>query len=60
MKIGAVALAALALMMAGLLLYGVADVHFGAYLAVAGLLIAMGAIVAAHVWAWTHDEEDLG
>jgi hypothetical protein len=57
MKIGAAALAGIVLIMVGLLLYGVADLEFGGWLAVAGMLLAFGAIFAAHAWAWTHDDD---
>jgi hypothetical protein len=58
LRIGAAALAALVLMAVGLLLYGVADLRFGAYIAVAGLLIAFGAMFAAESWAYTPDDDD--
>jgi hypothetical protein len=57
LRIGAAALAALVLMAVGLLLYGVADLRFGAYIAVGGLCIALGAILAAEAWASTHDDD---
>ena len=60
MRIGAVALGALAMIAAGLLLYGVADVGFGAYLAVAGLVVAGGSTLAARAWLSRHDEDDFG
>jgi hypothetical protein len=57
MKIGAVALAAIALIVAGSLLYGVADLKFGGWLAMVGVFLALGAILAAQIWSWTHDDE---
>ena len=57
MKIGAVALAALLLIVVGTLLYGVADLKLGGWLAMIGVFVALGAILAAELWAWTHDDD---
>ena len=57
MKIGAAALAGIVLMVCGLILFGVADLRFGGYVAVIGLFVAMGAVLAAHLWAWRHDDD---
>jgi hypothetical protein len=56
-RIGWAALIAVVLMVVGLAVYGVADLRFGGYVAVAGFLLACGAIVAAHVWEWTNDDD---
>jgi hypothetical protein len=58
MRIGTLAALAVLMIVVGLPLYSVGDMAAGAYLAVAGLLLALAAVIAAHVWAWTQDETD--
>ena len=58
MKIGATAGAAILMIVVGLPLYSIADVEAGAYLATAGVLLALAATIAANRWAWRHDEDD--
>ena len=59
MGIGKLAAAALVMIVAGLPIYSIWGVGAGAYLSVAGLLLAVAAVIAAHAWAWTQDETDL-
>jgi hypothetical protein len=46
-RIGALALVALALITVGAILYGVADLRFGGYLAFGGMILALAAIALA-------------
>jgi hypothetical protein len=57
MKTGVVAVAAMVLIVVGLLLYGMADLKFGGWLAMIGVFVAFGATLAAHIWPWTHDDD---
>jgi hypothetical protein len=58
MRIGTLAAVAVLMIVVGLPLYSIGDMTAGAYLAVAGLLLALAAFVAAHAWAWSQDETD--
>jgi hypothetical protein len=59
-RVGVAAVFAIVLMVVGLLLYGVADVRVGGWVALAGLLLAFGAIAAAEAWPWRHGDDDFG
>lgn len=59
MKIGAVAIVGVLLMLVGLPLYSLGDVTLGAFVAVSGLFLCLGAIIAAQRWAWSHEDDEL-
>jgi hypothetical protein len=57
MKSEATAVTGTILAVVGFVLYGVADLRFGGWLAVVGLLMAAGAMLTHYAWSSTHHDD---